>query len=141
MEDFDSDGMEVRVVSGALVLRGSDDSDWYCIERAEHEGIEEIRRDPKGNGGFFFRSARPSDADVEGPLLEMLGIAKAIEDRTHEGFKRCAVDVKVDAKLGQWAEFWSPRNSQVRARVPLSVADALAKDIRQQARNLGREVA
>lgn len=93
------------------------DDGWYTIERAEHDGREWL--EPLGPGASrYMRSSRISDADVEGTLEEMQGIAKAIRARGTEAHKRCAVDA-----TGDEVRFWSPRNSQ-RDGVS-SIADAL----------------
>lgn len=96
--------------------------DWYVIERAEHDGrkwLEPI--EGVTNGRAFMHSGRISDADVEGTRAEMLDIARAIKERGYCYHKRCAIQVD-----GYRAWFWSPRNSQRRAEVPLHRADALA---------------
>ena len=110
-------------VDGALTLvRSGALDDWYCIERAAHDGRE--WPEPTKYGAALMRSARISDADVEGQCYEMLGIASAIKSRGRYSAKGCAV--RMDAGR---AYFWSPRNSQREAWVPLAVADALADQI------------
>lgn len=110
---------EIRLIDGALTLTASDpDFDWFLIERAEHEGRSWLEKSEHGYS--FMTSSRISDADVEGSFFEMQQLAAAIERRESYGAKRCAVEVS-----GEWADFWSPRNSQRCGRVPLAVADAL----------------
>lgn len=117
----------VRMVRGALKFeRSGGMDDWWLIVRAEHEGVSEWV--PTTYGAAWFDSARVSDACVEGSLFEMLGLADAIEKRASCHHRRCAVEV-----ADGHADFWSPRNSMERARVPLDVADALAKQIREAA--------
>ncbi len=123
-------GAEVVDVALALIHNGDSAWDWYCIERAVHDGREWLEHDGP-NSSEFMRSARISDADVEGPLAEMLGIADAIEKRTSFHARRCAVVTGED-----WVEFWSPRNSRYRARVPLAVADAFAIEVRNEVSRL-----
>ncbi len=121
-----SDEEETRLVVGVLTLvRNTPDADWFLIERAEHDGREWF--EPQEYGHSFMTSARISNADVEGTFSEMLAIADAIERRTEFCAKRCAVAVV----CGEWADFWSPRNSLRSGRVPLAVADALAAEIRR----------
>jgi len=99
------------------------DSDWYCIERADLPRVEEWR--PTSDGGEeLYCSARISDADVEGPRVEMLALAKAIQARGRVEFKRCAVDATADP-----VRFWSPRNSERPGEASLEAADRLAAEI------------
>lgn len=114
--------------SNKLTLRSCADviPDWWVIELAEHDGVEELR--PTGpNSASWFSSARMSDADVEGTSAEMMAIAVAIELREYVGFKRCAVDASKEP-----VEFWSPRNSQRPGMVSRASAEALAKEIREK---------
>jgi len=90
-----------------LTLRQSE-IDWYVIKRAN---------DPQ--------DGRITDADVEGSGAEMLAIARAIEKRGRDDFKRCAVNAHMEPVL-----LWSPRNSQEHAEIALEVADQLAREIR-----------
>jgi len=115
----------IQVAEGALKLVKCDAAgfgDWYLIERAVHDGKEWWKEDE--HGASFMRSARISDADVEGTLAEMKGIAKAIRARGDVSYRRCSVSV-----VGDRVRFSSPRNSEVLGEVPLAVADALADDI------------
>lgn len=115
---------EVVEVSGKLVLVGDDG--WFCIERAEHDGREWF--EPIGeNSSMFCRSARISDADVEGPSEHMLMLAEAIRRRGRHSSKRCAVDATGDRVL-----LWSPRNSFVCASVSIEAADDLVSQIDAQ---------
>lgn len=98
--------------------------DWYTIERAEHDGREWLESTGP-NTKSFMRSARISDACVEGYSSEMLALAEAIEKRECESFKRCAVDATSDR-----VEFWSPRNSQRPGIASWAEADELAALIR-----------
>ncbi len=102
-------------------------ADWYCIERAEHDGRHWFER-VADNCSAFMTSARISDADVEGPLAHMRGIAAGI--RSREGFeeRRCAV--RID---GDKAFFSSPRNSIREGEVTLADADDLARQIEEVA--------
>lgn len=106
------------------LVRNEDMGDWYTIERAEHDGREWLQSTGR-NSMSVMRSARISDADVEGTAEEMLGIAEAIEKRGTYEAKRCAVAVG-----SVTASFWSPRNSQTRGTVSLAEADELAAAIR-----------
>ncbi len=67
------------------------------------------------------RSARISDADVEGSAYEMREIAKAIRARGRYSAKRCAVYVDGDKVC-----FRSPRNSSEDGVTNLAFADELA---------------
>jgi hypothetical protein len=99
-------------------------SDWYIIERAEHDGREWL--EDMGDNVLAYRcSSRMSDADVEGPAAEMLAIAGAIEERSKARFKRCAVRVEGDRVF-----FHSPRNSREDGECSLEEADRLAAKIR-----------
>lgn len=105
--------------------------DWYTIERANHENKHDLRPlyDTEGKqiGSALWYSGRISDADVEGTGEEMQAIADAIENRASVGFKRCAVKF---LGSGEFFLFWSPRNSQEPAVVPVADADDLAREIR-----------
>jgi hypothetical protein len=110
-----------------LCLRKSDFSDdWYVIERAEHDGREWLQKTGP-NIMAFMRSARISDADVEGTLSEMKEIGQAIENRSEASFKRCSV--RID---GERAFFDSPRNSTREGECSLAEADELAALIRAE---------
>jgi hypothetical protein len=102
------------------VVKSEHMGDWFCIEWAagDHDGREWL--EPTEYGHKFMRSARPSDACIEGPADEMLALANAIEAREAVEFRRCAVEVR-----GETVDLWSPRNSQTPAQVSLAVADAL----------------
>lgn len=113
---------EARKVEGALKLVKGSLPDWWLIERAEHDGRE--WGEPTKYGVAFRRSARITNADIEGSAEEMLDIAAAIKSRGRSWAKRCAVSV-----LGDVVHLWSPRNSMETAKVSLSVADALAAEI------------
>lgn len=109
-----------------LTLRKSEClDDWYVIERSEHDGrtwFEQV----EGGVSSVMKSARISDADVEGTAEEMLEIAAAIEQRGVKSFKRCAVDARHPE-----VEFLSPRNSLKPGRASLADADELATEIRR----------
>lgn len=107
--------------------------DWYLIERAEHDGrewIEEVKAATLDSGSWSrcMRSARVSDADVEGTAEEMRRIAVAIDGRAWVGFKRCAVQVFDSERV----EFWSPRNSQSPGVCTLAEADELSAQIKRE---------
>lgn len=107
-----------------IVLEKSDCiDDWYCIERAEHEGRTWLER-TEPNVLQFMDSARISDACVEGTADEMLDIAEAIKSRGSAEYRRCAVRVE-----GDTAYFWSPRNSTAEAAIPLADADDFAAQV------------
>lgn len=102
-------------------------NDWYVIERAEHDGREWMEETSPYSASLM-RSARISDACVEGYGREMLALADAIDAEGEYGAYRCAV------KIGQGrAMLWSPRNSsESRAGViSLDCAKRLAKNIRE----------
>ena len=116
--------MDCMAYEGPLVAVSSEFMrDWYTIEKAEHENIEEIRRVSE-NVSSLFLSARISDACVEGPDYEIREMAQAILEGTDYYAKRCAV--RID---GDYAYFCSPRNSRVEGRVPLERAVELAEEI------------
>lgn len=106
------------------ILKSDQLDDWYLIERAEHDGREWM--EPTEHGARFYCSSRFSDADIEGTAGEMLGIAHAIEGRSHFTAKRCAVAVRCASRV----EFWSPRNSTECGTTSRKMADLLAKEIR-----------
>lgn len=98
----------------ALTCRKSAHLDnWYIIEGVDHEN----------------RSW--SDADIEGPLGEMMAIAGAIKARRQISFERCAVRT-----TSEDVRFWSPRNSRTEARVSFACALMLADEIMGMAKKL-----
>jgi len=106
-----------------LTIRKAEEIDnWYVIERAEHDGRGWF--EPTEYGSRWMTSARFSDADVEGPAEEMLGIAAAIRRRGHAEFRRCSVFIE-----GERAVFDSPRNSTASGECTLAEADDLATQI------------
>lgn len=109
-----------------LTIKKSDSiGDWYIIERAEHDGRTWL--ESEGPNAMSLRcSSRFSDADVEGDGVEMLAIAEAIEKRSTESFRRCAVDATKEP-----VTFSSPRNSQTDGECTLAEADELAALIRK----------
>lgn len=110
-------------------VRKSDNlSDWYVIERAEHDGREWLA--PISGGMAFMRSARISDADVEGTAEEMLAIADAIQGSEDIEFKRCAIRWQPNG----FVEVWSPRNSMRPERISGDDARHLATEIRRVVR-------
>lgn len=83
----------------------------------------------EGDGWYVIEYAdgtRLSDACVEGPATDMLGLADAIERRRDFSEWRCAVTFD-----GDRVQFYSPRNTTGGyGEVPFAVADALAAEIR-----------
>lgn len=117
----------INIIEQPIKLVKSDSlDDWYLIERAVHENKEWY--DEGESHGYKFssyqHSGRISDACVEGSLEEMKAIAEAIRNRTKFSAKRCAVYIENNR-----AFFYSPRNSQKHASVPLEFADKLAEEI------------
>ena len=112
-----------RGVRLMLVRCGEGMPDWYTIERAKHDGREWLESMGQ-NAHRWMRSARISDADIEGSAAEMLAIAKAIRERGAAHFKRCAV-----VMTPRRAKFWSPRNSRRPGVVSHAAADELAAQI------------
>ncbi len=106
------------------------ESDWYCIERAEHDGREweENRISDGWHITYYMRSARICNADVEGTLQEMVDLAYAIRKRRDEDYKRCCVEF-----VGDGFRLNSPRNSNDEwAYVSLEEADDLASQIEEE---------
>lgn len=97
--------------------------DWWCIERAEHDGREWMDRFP--GGVVFMRASRLGNADIEGTGDEMLAIAEAIERAESAAFKRCAARHTTKGYLMS-----SPRNSTQSTLITHDEAKALAVDIR-----------
>lgn len=105
------------------LVKSDDLSDWYTVERAEHEGRQWLERTGP-NCMQWMDSGRISDACVEGTADEMRELAKAIKARGSASFKRCAVSVE-----DEQAHFCSPRNSTRDGVVPLADADAFANQV------------
>jgi hypothetical protein len=116
----------VRMVKSAWL------DDWYIIERAEHDGQEWLEPIGEPNaqtrGYALMRSARISNADVEGTMDEMVEIAKAIKSNGTFHAKRCAVDA-----TGSRVKLWSPRNSLNAGSILAEAADELAEQILKEA--------
>lgn len=112
------------IVPGAIVLVAGGMDDWYCIERAEHDGHQWMEQ-VSANGYVFRRSARVSDADVEGTGEQMLSLARAVLDGGGESHKRCAVRALANDSFA----FRSPRNSRAEAVVSGDHARAWARDV------------
>ncbi len=107
-----------------LIRSGDSDWDWWTIERKEHDGREWLQ-ETGPNSASYMRSARPSDACIEGTSDEMLAIAKAITAGESVNFKRCAA-----VRVGKTYHLSSPRNSQVPAVLTLPESYDLSSDIR-----------
>jgi hypothetical protein len=120
---IDEDEKRVDVAGPLALVKCDGFGDWYLIERAEHDGREWLEKAEHGHR--FMRSARISDADVEGTREEMIKLGEAIRSKSSYRAKRCAVSVV--AEESAW--LWSPRNSQVIAVVPLVVAETLAVEL------------
>lgn len=107
-------------------------TDWYLIERAEHDGREWLEPFKDGYGGSLQCSSRIGNADIEGSLADMVALAMAIkltpafgvDAATAVSFKRCAVKATADGVL-----LWSPRNSDEPTLVTKERALALADQI------------
>lgn len=91
--------------------------DWYLIERAEHDGRTWWEHDEFG--ASYMCDSRLGNADIEGPLHEIVEVAKAVKERKSISFRRCAVMFD-----GNNFFFSSPRNSEEETLVPVSIEDA-----------------
>jgi hypothetical protein len=121
---FDKDDVPYKVISydGHLRLSAYDDS-WFQIEKVTHENVETwIQTSPTCFS--FYRSARISDASVEGYLYEMKSLAEAILSNDSAVHYRCAVSPHEGGFV-----FWSPRNSSNVGWVTAKAAVTLAKEI------------
>lgn len=109
-----------------IVLRKSEHlDDWYTIEREVPAAGGPRLEHGHGRMMRLWLPERLSDACIEGTADEMRDIARAILARREVHHKRCAVVALNDGD--ECAEMWSPRNSTIRARVPLTVADDFAR--------------
>lgn len=107
-----------------IVLEKSDCiDDWYSIVRAEHDGREWWEKIDKTSSRLRM-SKRISDACVEGTSREMMEIARAIKNNQDAHFKRCAVKFSDDG-----VHFWSPRNSEQDAVIPVEDANEFADSV------------
>lgn len=109
--------MKLKLVKSTL-------SDWYTIERANHNGREWWERTGPYSISFMKDSRLSPEADIEGSVEEMRSIAKAIILNSSESFKRVAVRVENDS-----AFFCSPKNSLGETEVTLAEAKELAEQI------------
>ena len=101
------------------------DEDWFQIEKAQHDDITCWLPAEEPNCFSLYRSARISDASVEGSLDEMRHLAHAILNNAQEtNHWRCAV-----APHNEGFVFWSPRNSSTVGWVTAAVAQDLSKKI------------
>lgn len=114
----------VKKLDVELTITKSDGlSNWYLIERKEHDGRVWLERTGP-NSGALMCSSRIGNADVEGTLEEMLELARAIMEGGEKSFRRCAAVTVPDGVL-----FYSPRNSIEVTLFPRERAVALALQI------------
>lgn len=110
-----------------VLVKSDSLNDWYCIERAVHDGREWDRKTQDGYS--FMRSARLGEGDnnycIEGTAFEMNAIATAIETNSSANFKRCAVEFDNDAFALE-----SPRNSVAPVYISVDDAKDLAANIK-----------
>lgn len=101
-----------------------DGSDWWRIERAQHDGATWTEIVPDGTRHCMSVRLDPR-ACVEGNAEEMLDLATAIFLRGNRECKRCAVETVSEGVL-----VWSPRNSNgKKVLIAHSEALELAQDI------------
>jgi len=117
----DDDHYDVVPYDGDLVMILDDE--WCQIEKATHDNVEEfVQTGP--NCYSLYRSARITNASVEGNIFEMRGIAEAILSNCGVMYYRCAVSPHEGGFV-----FWSPRNSSNVGWVSAEAAIALANKI------------
>jgi len=115
---IEGDVVLVYYASSTLMANG-----WCTIERAQHDGRRWI--ESTGQNSLAWRySGRISDACVEGPTYEMLALAQALRDGRSFDARRCACCFVHDGVL-----LWSPRNSQVQAKITREAAAKLSAQI------------
>lgn len=104
----------------------NDGTDWYKIERVNHDGRRWHQPMKYGLHGIqLMTSARLSpEADIEGTAAEMQAIALAIGEHSTFWTDRCAVKCE-----GEVVEIWSPKNSEEPFRISYARAQALATQI------------
>jgi len=119
-------GYESKFIDERILCRHSI-GEWYNIIRAVHENVE---CDVETDDGFSHEcSSGISNAGVEGTKGHMIQLARAILAGKHFEERRCAVSQPKKFKGETTVTLWSPRNSNWRAKVPLSRAITLAKQI------------
>lgn len=110
--------MKIKLVVGSF-------SDWFTIERVEHDNKTELRSitEEGFSYSYLYTSARITGGGktcVEGTGQEMRAICAAIKDKSEAVFKRCAVDATGDS-----VKLWSPRNTQEGDEGEVSYTEAL----------------
>ena len=110
-----------------LIQHDHGSSDWYTIERAEHDGREWIERLEPNMSQFMCSCRLVPDSCIEGSLGEMKKLAECIRRGKGDcGYsaKRCAVRIQKDG-----VHLWSPRNSSTHGIVSEEDAIDLAQQI------------
>jgi hypothetical protein len=89
-----------------IILKKSDWlTDWYVIERAEHDGRQWLEETGPHSSRFMLSSRIVPSYCVEGPSGEMIELARCILNKEDCSFNRCAVAFKRNK-----VQIWSPRN-------------------------------
>lgn len=99
-------------------------ADWYTIVRAEHDGREWWEAVGENAYSYSMSERLSPEACIEGNREEMREIANAINCGGAVSFKRCAVRINDGV-----AYFWSPKNSERDAAVPLDDAIEFADQV------------
>lgn len=115
---------------GLVLVRSESLENWFSIRTTEPEYRQMVQTGP--NSEALWISNRVSDACVEGTMLEMLILSRAILGQTRYESGRCAVDARGADKYDE-VLFWSPRNSEMRGVFTFDEATDLAKQIRSMA--------
>lgn len=108
-----------------IVLKKSENlDDWYLIVRAHHDGRAWFEQIGPNSMALRLSERLSPEACIEGDACEMLVLARAIKIRHAAEFERCAVRFEADG-----AHFWSPKNSEHDAVIPLEFADKFADHV------------
>lgn len=122
-----SDLTQVPFNEKLVIVPCEEISDWWIIERAEHDGQEWEKYSEDGTSAVTVCSARIVDGDIEGSSCEMQLVAQAIEQGSSMCFKRCQVNWTATGYLMS-----RPRGGSAPVLVTHDVARRLAADIQSK---------
>lgn len=117
----------VSFSAGLILVPCEEISDWWIIERSEHDGQEWEEYSNDGTSAVTVCSARIVDGDIEGSGHEMRALAQAIQHGKSVCFKRCQVTwTKAGYLIGR------PRGGAAPILITHAVARGLATDIQRK---------
>lgn len=104
-----------------VLVKKSNEMDWFNIVRAEHDGREWIEEVSRNCSRFMMSERLSPEACIEGDKFEIQSLVNAIIRRGQIRHKRCAVEFEAGGFY-----FSSPKNSQNRVFISIEEADEFA---------------